>query len=360
MKPWEAPEMDNPYGNLKSEKKVDNSTSRKIKVEASVFEPKKDKPSETIIDGEKSDRSLGNGESASAILELLLCPPKYLSAEVANNKWMKEMSPEDRKVNVDRAMAEFQTMYSLMSQDAMCYLLPPKEGLQDEVYISNAGMVLPHMKDKTMILANFKAPGRPGEEEQLKIFADMMEYKTFTPVAKFEGEAELKWLRDNIYMGGYGIRTEEAALDWIAKEFDANIIKIKENDPLAYHLDCTVFPLSNTKVIVAKDLMEDKAIKELEKYAELIPINKKQAQYGLTNCVRIGSIVYAGTYIKTLKKDHEEYPLEKSKNERLEKICIDNGLSPIFVQLAEFNKSGAMLSCCVLHLSYTTFFDMDK
>ncbi len=320
--------------------------------------------SEVIVYLESKDLPEEKDDEASPVLELLLCPPKYLSAKTANNKWMKDMPAKEREVNVDRAMAEFHEMYSLISQDAMCYLLPPKEGLQDATYISNAGVVLPHLSKKTMILSNFTAKGRAGEEKQLKIFAEMMGYKTHECPFKWEGEAETKWIRDDIYMAGYGTmkdsRTDEKALDWMMDEFGAKIIKIEERDPLAYHLDCSVFPLSQTKVIYAKDLMQDSEIKELEKVAELIPINKDHAQWGLTNLLRVGSIIYAGTYIKTLKKDDEDYPHEKSKNEKIEKICRDAGLSLVFVQLSEANKSGAMLSCCVLHLSYSQFFDMDK
>src|SRR5208337_3563072 len=69
-------------------------------------------------------------------LEILLCPPRYLSTEIANNAWMKKMKAEDKEVNIDKAMSQFFTLYGLLAQDAMAYLLPPNPGLQDEVYIS--------------------------------------------------------------------------------------------------------------------------------------------------------------------------------------------------------------------------------
>jgi N-dimethylarginine dimethylaminohydrolase len=309
---------------------------------------------------EFEDEPLMEDNEPPHTLELIMCPPKYLSAKIANNEWMKEMPAEDRVINIEKAMAEFHTMYSLLSQDAMVYLLPPKKGLQDEVYISNAGVVLPHLPKKTMILSNFLAPGRPGEEDQLRTFAEMMEYDLHDCPYKFEGEAELKYITDNIYAGAYGIRTEEESLDWMIDNFDCDIIKIKQSNEWAYHLDCSIFPISGNKIIFAKDLIDSGSRKKLEKIADLIPIGKQEAEYGLTNIVRVGSIIYAGTYIKTLTKDHEEYPLEKNKNELLEKICIDNGLGLVFVQLSEFNKSGAMLSCCILHLNYVKFLDMDK
>jgi N-dimethylarginine dimethylaminohydrolase len=260
---------------------------------------------------------------------------------------MKKMSPEERQVNRDKAVSQFHLMYSLFSQDAMVYLLPPKNGLQDQVYITNAGMCLPHL-EKTVILANFKAEGRPGEEDELAWFISKMGYATFKPPFFFEGEAELKWVRDNIYIGGYGIRTHLKALEWIEANFGARIIKIEETDPLTYHLDCNIFPLSNTKIIFNENLVKDPQLREMEQIAELIPVTKKQAQFSITNNLRVGSIVYSATGIKEMKLSDEEYPFEKDKDEKLELI---------FINLSEMYKSGAALSCCIFHLNYTNFFD---
>lgn len=259
-------------------------------------------------------------------------------------------------VNRDKAISQFHLMYSLFSQDAMVYLLPPRDGLQDQTYITNAGVCLPHL-DKTIILSNFKAEGRPGEENELAWFVTKMGYATFKPPFYFEGEAELKWVRDNIYIGGYGIRTDLRALEWIENNFGARIIKIEETDPLTYHLDCNIFPLSNTKIIFNKSLVQEPQLREMEQIAELIPITKKQSQFAITNNLRIGSIIYSATAIKEMKVTHEHYQFEKEKDEKLGQICRDAGLELIFINLSEMNKSGAALSCCIFHLNYVNFFD---
>ena len=36
----------------------------------------------------------------------------------------------------------------------------------------------------------------------------------------------------------------------------------------------------------------------------------------------------------------------------LEKICSNEGMEPIIFNISEFMKSGALLSCCVMHLNY--------
>jgi N-dimethylarginine dimethylaminohydrolase len=282
-------------------------------------------------------------------LELIMCPPKYLSAEIANNKWMKKMSGEDKKINIDKAMAQFFNLYGLLSQDAIVYLLPPKRGLQDAVYISNASMYLPHVY-KTIVLAKFKAPGRPGEEKVLSQFLNLMEFAQYPAPFHFEGEAEMKWLRDNIYFCGYGMRSDMRAFRWMADKFGCENIYIREDDELAYHLDCSVFCL-NSECVIMNESVIGPIKKEVEKVAEIIPISKKDAQYSVTNAVRVGSIVYNATEISELKRSDENYKPEAHKNETLEKIVADKGLSMVWVNLSEMGKSGAALSCMCNHIS---------
>jgi N-dimethylarginine dimethylaminohydrolase len=289
-----------------------------------------------------------------AYLDLIMCPPKFLSTKISNNKWMRDMSKEDKKINIDKAMSQFFDLYGILSHDAFVYLLPPKKGLQDQVYISNCGMVLPHLY-KTIILANFTAPGRPGEEKVLSKFIDLMDFTQHQPPYKFEGEAEMKWLRDNIYICGYGMRSDIKAFQWMADKFGCKNIYLEERDELRYHLDCTVFCIDKETVLLAKDSVSASTIKEIEAVADIIPVSKKDAQFSLTNCIRVGSIIYNATSISEMKRNDADYAFEKHKNESLEKICSDKGLSLVWVNLSEMGKSGAALSCCVAHLSYVPY-----
>ena len=49
------------------------------------------------------------------------------------------------------------------------------------------------------------------------------------------------------------------------------------------------------------------------------------------------------------------YDLEKHKIDTLEKICANEGMEPVLFNLSEYMKSGAMLSCCVMHLNYVDY-----
>ena len=62
-------------------------------------------------------------------------------------------------------------------------------------------------------------------------------------------------------------------------------------------------------------------------------------------------MVLGSTLIHDLKKDHEWYDGEKGKIDFMEKMCYQLGLEPVFFNISEYTKSGAALSCMVMHLN---------
>jgi len=214
------------------------------------------------------------------------------------------------------------------------------------------GLQLPHIKDRNvMLLSNYTSEPRRGEEWVGKRFFDMMGYETFVCPHKWEGEADLKYLKDNIYIGGYGQRSILEAYEWMEKNFDMKIIKLNMVEPYLYHLDCSVFPLTNEKTMICTSLYDENELKELKKYTKIIDISEDDAFGGITNSVRLGNMVLCASNISELKKGEELYELEKTKINNLEKICGDEGMEPIIFNLSEFMKSGALLSCMVQHLN---------
>ena len=278
-------------------------------------------------------------------LDIVMCPPKYLSSDIRNNAWMDDYPDDEISVNVDFAMKQFWDLYTAISQVAFVWLLPPKPGLQDQTYTANAAVVLPHC-DKTAVLANFRAEGRAGEEYEIKKLLDELDFDTARCPYKFEGEAELKWVRDNIYIGGYGERTSYDALQWMEEKYDMHIIKVKQDDPYLYHLDCSIFPLDMETVMVSTETISPVTIQEIKRIANVIPVKKQHAYDSLCNMIRVGNVIFcSGSVDKTTTWSME-------MNAELISHCRKYGIQPIFIDMDEFAKSGAALSCCCLHLNY--------
>ena len=230
--------------------------------------------------------------------------------------------------------------------------MPSGAGLQDLVFTGNLGIVLNHLPDNnTVIISNFNSEPRYGEMDVGMHYFKQMGYRTYVPRAKFEGEAELKHLHDNVYVGGYGIRTEKEAFEEMEAQFDMKVIMVRATDRYLQHLDRSVFPLTEEKTIVCTEVLTKKEVAEIEQYTEIIPVPRALAVHGLTNSVRMANYILNGSNINELRPGTEAYQIEIDKNRKLEDICADNGLEVAFFNLSEFQKGGGTLSGLVMHLN---------
>ena len=94
---------------------------------------------------------------------------------------------------------------------------------------------------------------------------------------------------------------------------------------------------------------------EISQYTEIIDISVDDAYNGLTNSVRLGNMILCASNISELTMIDENYEAERTKIQSLEKICFNEGLEPVFFNLSEYMKSGAMLSCMIMHLNYVDY-----
>jgi N-dimethylarginine dimethylaminohydrolase len=278
--------------------------------------------------------------------------PFSLSTSDPNNIWMQELTDEELSINRPKAYKQFLDLYNFVAGGSLTYLLPSEGNFQDQVYVANLGIYLPHIKDENhIILSNFTSDPRKGEEQVGEKFFNQMGYKTAISPYKWEGEADLKYLYGNKYIGGYGIRSNIKTYEWMEENYGMDILKVAMVDEYLYHLDCSVFALNNNQTLVCAELFDEEELDEMEKYTEIIDIDVEDALGGLTNSVRMGNMILCASNISEMKKTHEYYAGEKHKLETLEKICSDAGMEPVIFNLSEFMKSGAMLSCMMMHLN---------
>jgi len=276
----------------------------------------------------------------------------------ANNPWMKDMKGDKRQPDFVRAAVQFLAVYQNVAAEGLVYLLPTPQGadLQDLLYTANLGIVLEHLPDKnTVVISNFASAPRCGETPVgVKFFQDMG-YDVHVAPGKFEGEAELKQLYDNVYVGGYGIRSERETYDWMEKKFDMRIIKLRETEPYLYHLDCSIFPITRENTLVGTELFSKKELAELGKFTNIIPVTVDECFSGICNNVRLPNQVLNSSHIHDLKAGTEDYRFELQKNRKLEDIAANLALEISYFNLSEFHKSGALLSCMVMHLNRSCY-----
>lgn len=283
--------------------------------------------------------SQDDDKSQQAKPSFVMCPPKYLSTKIPNNVWMKS-----QKIDKARAMAQYRRAKNVIEALGTHVMeIPPEKGCQDQMYVANIAISL----DPWIVLANYKADGRDCEVAPAKRFFEGLGYKTCQPKDYFEGEADLKKLRGNTYIGGYGLFSDEKAMDWIADKTGIEIIKIRETNEKTYHLDCCILVLDEENIMVAKGGLDRKGIRELERHANLIVTPEHLLTTGCTNAVLIPDrrIFLSGTF-------NPEMPKYREAMEWLNETMDAFGYTCVFLDVDESDKSGADLSCCVMHLDF--------
>lgn len=268
---------------------------------------------------------------------LLMNFPFSLDTAHANNPDMeKNLS---RQIDYEIAFSQFLKLYHYLAKENLIYVLPSEGNFQDQVYVANIGAYLHHLKDRSVILlSNYKSAPRIGEELVGKKFFSSMGYEVHETPFHWEGEADLKFLRSNLYIGGYGIRTDFEAHRWMEDYFEMEVLSIEMIDPRLYHLDCSIFPISESKILVNTTSLTREGLSALEKVAEIIPIPEEFKYDYLTNSKRVGNYLLAD-------------PVAEKPQTFFRKMCQEQGLEAVFFDLSEFWKSGADLSCMVMHLN---------
>lgn len=288
---------------------------------------------------------------------LLSCPLSF-SAETPNNAWMEELSDEERAVDRPRAIQQFLQLYHFLAGESLVFLLPAAAdcGLQDLVFTANLGVVLSHLENRSVaVISNFSSPPRFGETSVGVEFFRRLGYEVFVPQHKFEGEAELKHLRDDLYVGGYGTRSDLAALRGMEDRFGMRIVALRETDSYLYHLDCTVFPLTHQATMFCPELYTREEVGRIEKVTDIVEVSGNDCYSGICNSVRLSNTILNASHILELSAKSEEYRMELAKNRRLEDIAVRFGFEVTYFNLSEFLKGGALLSCMVMHLNRQSY-----
>src|SRR5262245_10841264 len=292
---------------------------------------------------------------------LLMNLPLSLSTRIPNNAWMEDISPDERDISMDRALSQFCDLYKHVARQAIIYLLPSTPGLQDQTYVSNLGVVLPHCEEDTVIVSRFRSEPRIGEAKIGADFFKLMNFAVERPPETLnaepvylEGEADLKHIRGNLYVGAYGMRTSLNALSWAAERFDMKVLPFRITDPYLYHLDCCIFRLSDEALLLCTALADPACLSEIEQHCEIIDISPQEARAGITNGLLLPGEILCDSNISELKSGGENYRIEKTKIERLESLCSRFGRRLSIFCMSEFYKSGALLSCLIMNIRQAT------
>lgn len=299
----------------------------------------------------------------------MMVMPTHSNAEEnnKNNVWCdgENQNKEDLVIDGETAFGQWFELYSFLAQQGLVTLMPSPaqmEGLADHVYAANSGIII---KD-TYVVSKFTSAPRTPEIPVIEQFMKTTGIKVVVCPFEFEGEAEMKYIGllngKQTFIGGYGIRSTKEAYEWMEKEFDINVIKVKMTDDKLYHLDCSIFPIvtsndlatQKAEILCCTEVFSNKDLEMIQKYCKCANVPLNLAYYGITNCVRVGSYILCGSDFYDIDPDIdgiEVYETERDKNQFLEDVASEYGMEVIFFNLSEYAKAGACLSCNICHLN---------
>ncbi len=96
-------------------------------------------------------------------------------------------------------------------------------------------------------------------------------------------------------------------------------------------------------------------IKQVEAVTNIIDVSVDDCYSSICNSVRLGNSLLNASHIHEMKRTDEYYDDERNKNRSLEDIATRYAFEVSFFNLCEFLKSGALLSCMVMHLNRKSY-----
>jgi N-dimethylarginine dimethylaminohydrolase len=259
---------------------------------------------------------------------ILMCPPDYYGIEYEINPWMSRSRNSDQELSRQQWRALHDLLVAL---GADVRLMEPVEGLPDLVFTANAGMVF----HDAVFLSRFRHPARQGETPLDEAWFQTNGFRTVSLPERmsFEGAGDALFCGETLF-GGYIIRSDARALQWVAAQIGCRVIPLQLVDHSYYHLDTCFCPLSPGEAVYHRDAFDEYGQRVLSKEIEtLIPVQPEEAARFACNAVVVGRHVVLNTGCPRLEAD-----------------LAARGYTPHATPLDEFIKAGGSAKCLTLRL----------
>ena len=278
--------------------------------------------------------------------------PVGYSAALPTNAWMEDSDPADLAIDSAVAIREFHELYRFVAQSALVYLLPGDATRPRQVLVAGAGFVPVHLNQRNLaVLPGAQSEIRAANMPPTAHLLASLGYETLTTPFNFGGESEIRHLRDNVYIGGFGTGTERGTYAWMREHLAMRIVEIEQVDPYLLQLNNIAFPISGNEILVCTEVLSEAEIADIEKVANVIDVPVDLAYAGACGGIRMGDCVLNSTSLPSLKKGNEDYRFEVAKHKLLEKLCAARSLDLRFFHLGQFDKCGALLSDLLMTLN---------
>ncbi len=263
---------------------------------------------------------------------ILMCTPTFFKVSYVINPWMHGNLSNTTS---EQSLIQWNTLKDNLSKVATIKIIDPIDGLPDEVFTANAGLVV----GEKFIPSRFYFNERRGEEPYFKAWFEENEFEIH-PLGQdlcFEGAGDALLDRSKpILWAGYGFRTDIRAHSEIRKIISEEVVSLKLLDDRFYHLDTCFCPLSDGYLMYypqAFDGPSNRLIKLHTPEDKRIVVNEQDAKIFACNAVNIGKDIFlnevSDDLVNTLKK---------------------KGFNSIRSNTSEFLKAGGSSKCLTIRL----------
>ncbi|MEZ6066817.1 MAG: arginine deiminase-related protein [Planctomycetaceae bacterium] len=260
--------------------------------------------------------------------KILMCPPDHYGIEYEINPWMNRQRGSDRNA----AHSQWRHLTEQLEQaGAVLRFIDPVPGLPDLVFTANAGLV----HQSCVYLSRFRHSARQPETEFNRIWFQQagFECKELPIEWSFEGAGDALFCGATLF-GGYIIRSDAAAMQWLAAEIGCEALALQLVDDRYYHLDTCFCPLDAESAIWYPPAFDDYAQRVVPaRIPRLIEVRADEAVRFACNAVVIGETVVLNTGCPQLCRD-----------------LTRAGFRPVETPLDEFIKAGGSAKCLTLRL----------
>ena len=259
---------------------------------------------------------------------ILMCPPDFFGIEYEINPWMH------KDVDADYAIArqQWRDLKTLLEQiGAQIELMEPVKGLPDLVFTANAALI---WRDQAY-LSRFRHGPRQGETPVDDQWFRAHDFDTILPPEHFyfEGAGDALFCGETLY-GGYIVRSDAAAIQWLGKELNCRVIPLQLVDERYYHLDTCFCPLSPIEAIWYPPAFDEYGQQAIQAAVpHLIAVSDAEATRFACNAVVV-----------------DRHVVLNSGCPELEVALRQRGYTPHSTPLDEFLKSGGSAKCLTLRL----------
>lgn len=266
---------------------------------------------------------------------VLMCSPNHFAVEYAINPFMKDEKGELNVVNVDRAIAQWNSLKSGYEAIGIAVdVLPGAPGLPDMVFAANQSF--PFRKvggEKSVVLSRMRSQFRRGEVPFFRDWYERQGYRVREVPENtfFEGNGDaLVQYPWNLVWGGYGHRSSLEAYNTLL-ELGLHVVPLELNREHHYHLDLCLSIINETTAVVFPEAFSAQDYRMLQvAFPNLIEVDAEEnLRYACCNC----------------HSPDGQHVFTHAGAEQFRKKLTAKGLTPIEVDTSEFLKSGGSVFC---------------